>query len=126
MCRNVIDDMRRNRFGRIVNITSINGHKGQFGQSNYCASKAGITGFSKALALEEARNGITVNCVAPGYCATDMVAAVPEAVLTKIVTEIPVNTSANPPMWHAPWYFSWPKKRVSSPARRWPSMAAST
>jgi acetoacetyl-CoA reductase len=69
--------MRRKRFGRIINIASINGHKGQFGQSNYSASKAGITGFSKALALEEARNGITVNCVAPGYCATDMVAAVP-------------------------------------------------
>ena len=96
MCRNVVDDMRRNRFGRIINITSINGHKGQFGQTNYCASKAGIAGFSKALALEEARNGITVNCVAPGYCATDMVAAVPEAVLTKIVTEIPVQHLGQP------------------------------
>jgi acetoacetyl-CoA reductase len=77
-------------------ITSINGQKGQFGQTNYCASKAGISGFSKALALEEARNGITVNCVAPGYCATDMVAAVPGAVLQKIVAEIPLQRLGEP------------------------------
>ena len=96
MSRTVIEDMRRQGFGRIINLTSINAHKGQFGQTNYCASKAGITGFSKALALEEARNGITVNCVAPGYCATDMVAAIPEAILNKIVAEIPVQRLGQP------------------------------
>jgi acetoacetyl-CoA reductase len=96
MCRNVIEDMRSNHFGRIINITSINGQKGQFGQTNYCASKAGITGFTKALALEEAHNGITVNCVAPGYCATDMVSTVPETVLKKIVAEIPVQRLGQP------------------------------
>ena len=96
MCRNVIEEMRRKGFGRVINITSINGQKGQFGQTNYCASKAGISGFSKALALDEARNGITVNCVAPGYCATDMVAAVPDAVLQKILAEIPLHRLGEP------------------------------
>ena len=91
MCRNVIEGMRSRSFGRIVNISSINGQKGQFGQTNYCAAKAGIIGFTKALALEEARSGITVNCVAPGYCDTDMVAAVPDAILQKIIAEIPVH-----------------------------------
>lgn len=96
MCRSVIDGMRCHAFGRIINITSVNAHKGQFGQTNYCASKAGIAGFSKALALEEARHGITVNCVAPGYCATDMLAAVPEPVLKRIVAEIPVQRLGQP------------------------------
>jgi len=82
--------------GILINVTSINGHKGQFGQTNYCASKAGITGFTKALALEEARNGITVNCVAPGYCATDMVSTVPTVILQKIVAEIPVQKLGEP------------------------------
>jgi acetoacetyl-CoA reductase len=91
MCRNVIEGMRSRGLGRIVNISSINGQKGQFGQTNYCAAKAGIIGFTKALALEEARSGITVNCVAPGYCDTDMVAAVPDAILQKIIAEIPVH-----------------------------------
>ena len=91
-----IEDMRRNHIGRIIDITSINGHKGQFGQTTYCASKAGITGFTKALALEEARNGITVNCVAPGYCATDMVSTVPTVILQKIVAEIPVQKLGEP------------------------------
>jgi acetoacetyl-CoA reductase len=88
--------MRSIRFGRIVNITSVNGLKGQAGQTNYCASKAGIIGFTKALALEEARNGITVNCVAPGYCSTEMVAAMPEAILSKIVAEIPIHRLGDP------------------------------
>jgi len=96
MCRNVIEHMRSIRFGRIVNITSVNGQKGQAGQTNYCASKAGIIGFTKALALEEARNGITVNCVAPGYCSTEMVAAVPEPILSKIVSEIPIQRLGDP------------------------------
>ena len=92
MCRNVIDDMRGAGFGRIVSISSINGQKGQFGQSNYAAAKAGDIGFSKALALENASKGITVNVVAPGYIATEMVMAVPEKVLNEvIIPQIPVG-----------------------------------
>lgn len=96
MCRAVIGGMRERRFGRIVNISSINGQQGQFGQTNYSAAKAGILGFTKALALEEAALGITVNAVAPGYTATDMVAAVPAAVFEGIVARIPVGRIARP------------------------------
>ena len=78
-------------YGRIVNIGSINGQAGQYGQVNYAAAKSGIHGFTKALAQEGARNGVTVNAIAPGYIDTDMVAAVPEDVLGKIVAKIPVN-----------------------------------
>ncbi len=91
VCRNVIDSMRTQRFGRIVNIGSINGQAGQIGQVNYAAAKSGIHGFTKALAQETARLGITVNAVAPGYVDTDMVRAVPEAILEKIVAKIPVQ-----------------------------------
>lgn len=91
MSRHVIDGMRERGFGRIVNISSINGQKGQMGQTNYSAAKAGVIGFTKALAQETARKGITVNCVAPGYIDTDMVAAVPEKVLESIISGIPVN-----------------------------------
>lgn len=91
MCRNVIEGMRTRKFGRIVNISSINGQKGQIGQTNYAASKSGILGFTKALALESARNGITVNAVAPGYCDTDMVAAVRPDVLKTIIAAIPAG-----------------------------------
>lgn len=91
MCRNVIDGMRARGFGRIVNVTSINGQKGQMGQTNYSAAKAGMIGFTKALAQETARKGITVNCLAPGYVDTDMVAAVPEDVLKSIIGTIPVG-----------------------------------
>src|SRR5208283_5738107 len=80
MCRPVIEGMRERKFGRIVNISSINGQKGQMGQTNYSAAKAGAIGFTKALAQETANKGITVNAVAPGYTDTDMVRAVPEAV----------------------------------------------
>lgn len=90
-CRVVIEGMRERGFGRIVNITSINGQKGQFGQTNYAAAKAGMIGFTKALALETASKGITVNAVAPGYTATEMVAAVPAKVLERIVSQIPVG-----------------------------------
>ena len=83
MCRNVIDGMRERNFGRIVNISSINGQKGQFGQANYSAAKAGNLGFTKALAQEGARAGITVNAICPGYINTDMVEAVPKDVLAK-------------------------------------------
>ncbi len=92
LSRAVIDGMRERGFGRIVNISSINGQKGQFGQTNYAAAKAGLIGFTKALALETASKGITVNAVAPGYIGTEMVMAVPEKVLNEvIIPQIPVG-----------------------------------
>lgn len=96
MVRPVIGGMRDRLYGRIVNISSINGQKGQTGQTNYSAAKAGIIGFTKALAQENAKRGITVNCVAPGYIDTDMVAAVPERVLEGIVGQIPVGRLGKP------------------------------
>lgn len=89
--RCVIVSMRERGFGRIVNIGSINGQAGQYGQVNYAAAKSGIHGFTKALAQEGAAKGITVNAIAPGYINTDMVAAVPDSVLEKIVAGIPVG-----------------------------------
>jgi acetoacetyl-CoA reductase len=94
--RCVIDGMRERRFGRIVNIGSINGQAGQYGQVNYAAAKSGIHGFTKALAQEGAGRGITVNAVAPGYVDTDMVRAVPEEVLQKIIARIPVGRLGKP------------------------------
>lgn len=91
MCRCVIDGMREKSFGRIVNIGSINGQAGQYGQVNYAAAKSGIHGFTKALAQEGAGKNVTVNAIAPGYVDTDMVRAVPEAVLEKIIAKIPVG-----------------------------------
>lgn len=91
MCRAVIDGMRERNYGRIVNIGSINGQAGQYGQVNYAAAKSGIHGFTKALAQEGAAKGITVNAIAPGYIATEMVRAVPENILEKIVAKIPVG-----------------------------------
>jgi len=91
MCKNVINGMRDRGFGRIVNIGSINGQAGQYGQVNYAAAKSGIHGFTKALAQEGASKGITVNAIAPGYVETDMVRAVPEKVLEKIIAKIPVG-----------------------------------
>jgi acetoacetyl-CoA reductase len=91
MCRLVIESMRGRSFGRIVNIGSINGQAGQYGQVNYAAAKSGIHGFTKALAQEGASKGITVNAIAPGYINTDMVRAVPQPVLEKIVARIPVG-----------------------------------
>ncbi len=91
MSRCVIDGMRRRSFGRIVNIGSINGQAGQYGQVNYAAAKSGIHGFTKALAQEGAAKGVTVNAIAPGYIDTDMVRAVPENVLEKIIARVPVG-----------------------------------
>ena len=91
MAKSVFPGMRERGFGRIVNIGSINGQAGQYGQVNYAAAKSGIHGFTKALAQEGARSGVTVNAIAPGYIDTDMVAAVPEDVLGKIVAKIPVG-----------------------------------
>ena len=91
MCKAAWDGMNERKFGRIVNIGSINGQAGQYGQVNYAAAKSGIHGFTKALAQEGARAGITVNAIAPGYIDTDMVAAVPPDVLAKIVARIPVG-----------------------------------
>ena len=91
MCKAVWDGMLARSFGRIVNIGSINGQAGQYGQVNYAAAKSGIHGFTKALSQEGAAKGITVNAIAPGYIDTDMVAAVPADVLEKIVARIPVK-----------------------------------
>jgi acetoacetyl-CoA reductase len=91
LCKLAFDSMRERKFGRIVNISSVNGQAGQFGQTNYSAAKAGLHGFTKALAQEGARSGITVNTVAPGYIDTDMVRAVQAEVLQKIIARIPVQ-----------------------------------
>jgi acetoacetyl-CoA reductase len=91
MCKLTFEGMRERKFGRVVNVGSINGQAGQYGQVNYAAAKSGIHGFTKALAQEGARYGITVNAIAPGYVDTDMVRAVPGEVLRKIVAKIPVG-----------------------------------
>jgi acetoacetyl-CoA reductase len=97
MTRQVIEGMRARKFGRIISISSINGQKGQFGQVNYSAAKAGDIGFSKALALENAKGGVTVNVICPGYINTEMVQAVPKDVLEKaVIPQIPVNRLGEP------------------------------
>jgi acetoacetyl-CoA reductase len=97
MCRPVIEGMRARKFGRIITISSINGQKGQMGQTNYSASKAGEIGFTKALAQESAKSGITVNAICPGYIATEMVKAVPQEVMDKsILPQIPIGRLGEP------------------------------
>lgn len=96
MCRAVIEGMRAREYGRIVNISSVNGQLGQFGQTNYSAAKAGVFGFTKALARECANKGITVNAVAPGYIATDMVKSVSDDIMKKITSSIPVGRLGEP------------------------------
>lgn len=89
--RHVIQGMIDRNFGRIINISSVNGQRGQFGQTNYSAAKAGMHGFTKSLAMEVAKYGVTVNTISPGYIGTDMVMAVPEKVLTQIVAQVPMG-----------------------------------
>jgi acetoacetyl-CoA reductase len=96
MTRPVIDDMLDKGFGRIINISSINGEKGQFGQTNYSAAKAGLHGFTKALAQEGARKGITVNTISPGYILTPMVANIAQEIQDKITAQIPVGRMGQP------------------------------
>ncbi|SCW76533.1 3-oxoacyl-[acyl-carrier-protein] reductase [Sphingobium faniae] len=96
MAKAVFGGMRERGWGRIVNIGSVNGQAGQYGQANYAAAKSGIHGFTKALAQEGAKHGVTVNAIAPGYIDTDMVAAVPPPVLDKIVASIPVGRLGQP------------------------------
>ena len=94
--RPVIEGMRERKWGRVIQISSINGLKGQYGQANYAAAKAGMHGFTISLARENARNGVTVNTISPGYIATDMVMAVPEEVRAKIVADIPTGRLGTP------------------------------
>jgi acetoacetyl-CoA reductase len=97
MCRPVIEGMRTRKFGRIINVSSINGQKGQMGQTNYSAAKAGEIGFTKALAQENARAGVTVNAICPGYIGTEMVRAVPQEVMEKsILPQIPIGRLGEP------------------------------
>ncbi len=96
MCRLIVPGMRERNYGRIINISSINGQKGQFGQTNYSAAKAGILGFTKALAMEVAAKGITVNALCPGYIETDMTAHMKKEVLDSIIRKIPVTRMGHP------------------------------
>lgn len=96
MSRAVIESMRNENFGRIISISSVNGQLGQFGQTNYSAAKSGIFGFTKALARETAAKGITVNAIAPGYIATEMVKTIPQNIMDKIVAGIPVGRLGEP------------------------------
>lgn len=96
MCRHAVDGMVNRGFGRIVNISSVNGQTGQFGQTNYSAAKAGMHGFTMALAREVARKGVTVNSVSPGYCETALVMAIPEDIRAGIVEKIPVGRLGKP------------------------------
>ena len=96
LCRAIVPVMREQEFGRIINISSINAQKGQFGQANYCAAKAGLIGFTKALALEGARKNITANVICPGYIETDMTGAIPADVLTEIIKSIPAGRMGKP------------------------------
>ena len=96
LCKPIVDGMVERGWGRVINISSINGQKGQFGQTNYSAAKAGMHGFTMALAQEVAKKGVTVNTVSPGYIGTDMVMAVPEEVRNKIIAGIPVGRLGQP------------------------------
>ena len=126
MTRPVIDGMRKRKWGRIVQISSINGQKGQYGQANYAAAKAGMHGFTISLAQENAKFGITVNTVSPGYVGTDMVMAVPEDVRAKIVAQIPIGRLGKPDEIAYAVGFFVDDRRAGSPGRTCRSMAGST
>ena len=97
MSKQVVDGMVERSWGRVINVSSVNGSKGAFGQTNYSAAKAGVHGFTKALALEVAKKGVTVNTISPGYIGTKMVTAIPEEILnTKILPQIPVGRLGKP------------------------------
>ena len=96
MCRHAVDGMMQRGFGRVVNISSVNGQTGQFGQTNYSAAKAGMHGFTMALAREVARKGVTVNSISPGYCETALVMAVPEEIRARIIDNVPVGRLGKP------------------------------
>ncbi len=97
MAKQVVDGMVERKWGRVINVSSVNGQKGAFGQTNYSAAKAGMHGFTKALALEVARNGVTVNTISPGYIGTKMVMAIPQEILdSKILPQIPVSRLGKP------------------------------
>lgn len=96
MCRHAVDGMMARGFGRIVNISSVNGQTGQFGQTNYSAAKAGMHGFTMALAREVARKGVTVNSISPGYCATALVMAIPDDIRAGIIDKVPVGRLGQP------------------------------
>ncbi|HZH43087.1 MAG TPA: acetoacetyl-CoA reductase [Lysobacter sp.] len=96
LCRHAVEGMATRGFGRIVNVSSVNGQTGQFGQTNYAAAKAGMHGFTMALAREVARKGVTVNSVSPGYCETAMVAAIPDDVRARIIEQVPVGRLGQP------------------------------
>jgi len=96
LCKPVIESMQANRFGRIVNLSSVNAQRGQFGQTNYCAAKAGVHGFTKALAQEVARHGITVNTISPGLIQTSMVESIPNELMDGIIESIPVGRVGQP------------------------------
>ena len=97
MTKQVVDGMVERKWGRVINVSSVNGQKGAFGQTNYSAAKAGMHGFTKALALEVARNGVTVNTISPGYIGTKMVMAIPQEILdSKILPQIPVSRLGKP------------------------------
>ena len=115
--RHVIDSMCDRGWGRIINISSVNAIRGQFGQTNYSAAKAGILGFTKALAQEVVKKGVTVNAISPGYVETEMVAAIREDVRKQIVAQIPRGASRCPRKWPTPSPSSPPTRRPTSPAR---------
>jgi acetoacetyl-CoA reductase len=97
MCKPFVESMVQRGWGRVINVSSVNGQKGAFGQTNYSAAKAGMHGFTKALALEVAKKGVTVNTISPGYIGTKMVTAIPEEILnTKILPQIPVGRLGKP------------------------------
>ena len=115
--------MMKQNYGRVVNITSVIGQIGNFGQANYAASKAGVAAFTKSLAKELAGKGITVNAVAPGFIETEMVQAVPEKVRQKLLDQIPLRRFGTPKRWPAPWPISCRPTATTSPAPSSPSTA---